>query len=402
MPRASSAAMFAACLLATASAAPLLTQLDAFGDDSIRVRVAPPGGSITEPGLQALLMGAERPATRTAVSRGAEGSLTNGNLRVAVDPATGLITATRVSDGAALLTQTALVWGAPDVPTSRAGSVSVRVSFAGSPGEKAYGFGEHRTGTVQQLPFSKRFADSQDYAQSHGGDVSIPWYASSRGYGFVWNSAAYGSVEASEAGITWAANATLGVDVWITTTAADFDPASGRSPYADLLLHYVDAVGHASTMPYYATGFIQCKDRYRNQTQLLDVARGYFERQLPISVIVIDWKHWTSQGDWHFNPACWPDPAGMVDELSTMGIETMVTFWPFQSKESRYYAEFVGNGWLVNQINATAPTSYDGGDQYLIDQTNPYVRTAVFDKVRGGVARAGELGELGCYAQRGR
>ena len=48
----------------------------------------------------------------------------------------------------------------------------------------------------------------------------------------------------------------------------DQAPAGGVSPYAELLSHYVDAVGHASTMPYYSTGFIQCKDRYRNQSQV--------------------------------------------------------------------------------------------------------------------------------------
>jgi alpha-glucosidase (family GH31 glycosyl hydrolase) len=29
-------------------------------------------------------------------------------------------------------------------------------------------------------------------------------------------------------------------------------------------------------------------------------------------------------GDWTFNPACWPDPQGMVTELASMGIELMV------------------------------------------------------------------------------
>jgi alpha-glucosidase (family GH31 glycosyl hydrolase) len=38
------------------------------------------------------------------------------------------------------------------------------------------------------------------------------------------------------------------------------------------------------------------------------VARGYVSRGLPISTIVIDWKHWVNIGDWTFNPACWPDP----------------------------------------------------------------------------------------------
>jgi alpha-D-xyloside xylohydrolase len=364
-----------------------LTQLDAFGDDSIRVRVAPPGGAITEPPLQALMEAP--PPLRTAVAGDGLLQLSNGNLRVVLDPATALLTATRASDGAVLLRQTALTFSAPAVAVSRLGSVAATVAFAGTPGEKVYGLGEHRTGTVQQLPYSKVFAESQDYSKSHGGDVSIPWYVSSLGYGFVWNSPAMGNVSLTEAALSWSAEATLGVDLWITTTPADFDPASGVSPYAPLLRRYVDAVGHAPPMPYYATGFVQCKDRYRNQSQLLDVARGYVARQLPISTIVIDWQHYVAQGDWHFNPLCWPDPQGMVDELQTYGIELMVTFWPFQSRESRYWQEFLQDGYLVNKLNATGPTSYDGGDQFLVDDTNPVVRASIFDKFWDGYGQYG-------------
>ena len=64
----------------------------------------------------------------------------------------------------------------------------------------------------------------------------------------------------------------------------------------------------------------QCKNRYRNQSQLLEVARGYVDRGLPISTIVIDWHHWPNMGDWEFKPQCWPDPQAMVDELKTLGL----------------------------------------------------------------------------------
>ena len=46
--------------------------------------------------------------------------------------------------------------------------------------------------------------------------------------------------------------------------------------------------------------------------------------------------HWVNLGDWTFNPACWPDPQGMVDELQTLGIEVMVTFWPFQVGRNKH------------------------------------------------------------------
>jgi alpha-D-xyloside xylohydrolase len=257
------------CLSAAAAAAPFAFQLSPWARDSVRVQVAAPGNAVEDPPLMALRDDGPPPAAPGggAATYSADLlSLTNGNLRVDLDAASGLLTATRVSDGAVLLRQTALQFAAPNVPVTRNNSVSATVTFAGTAGEKVYGLGEHRTGLVQQMPFSKRFADSQDYSISHGGDVSIPWYASSLGYGFVWNSPAYGTVDLSETALTWFANATLGVDMWITTTSADFDPSAGTSPYAQLLSNYVDAVGHASTMPFYSTGFVQCKDRYRNQS----------------------------------------------------------------------------------------------------------------------------------------
>jgi alpha-glucosidase (family GH31 glycosyl hydrolase) len=51
---------------------------------------------------------------------------------------------------------------------------------------------------------------------------------------------------------------------------AEIDPH--RSFYLDLLHQWVDVSGHPTPMPFWTTGFIQCKDRYRNQSQVLDGA----------------------------------------------------------------------------------------------------------------------------------
>ena len=187
------AAGLLALTVSTAAAQPYASSLTPWGSDSIRVQLAAPGNAVADPPLMALRDdGPPTSATRALPSSDLL-SLTNGNLRVELDAASSLLTATRVSDGAVLLRQTRLLFAAPNVPVTKAGSVSATVTFAGTAGEKVYGLGEHRTGAVQQLPYHKRFADSQDYGQSHGSDVSIPWYASSLGYGFVWNSPAYGA-----------------------------------------------------------------------------------------------------------------------------------------------------------------------------------------------------------------
>jgi alpha-glucosidase (family GH31 glycosyl hydrolase) len=54
-------------------------------------------------------------------------------------------------------------------------------------------------------------------------------------------------------------------------------------------------------------------------------------------------------------PECWPDPQGMVDELRTLGIETMITHWPFMSKDSVHRAAYEAAGALA--VTATSGTA---------------------------------------------
>lgn len=276
-------------------------QFTPFADNSVRIQIAPPGNSIVDPPLSALYL--EKPPTTFTAVRKLENGIVNGNLVITLDSTTGFVTATRQSDNTVLVTQTALSFAAPTSPGTRSGSVSATTTFSSVASERVYGLGEHRTGTVEMLGSSgtyfKLFQDSQYYSVSRGGDVSIPWYMSSNGYGFVWNSPSYGYVDMVRGqGFTWMSNATLNVDFWITTTPA---PVGTSSPamWTSLMSNYIDAVGHAPRMPFYSTGFIQCKDRYRNQSQILAVAQGYVERNLPISVIVQDWFHWVKIGRAH-------------------------------------------------------------------------------------------------------
>jgi alpha-D-xyloside xylohydrolase len=61
-------------------------------------------------------------------------------------------------------------------------------------------------------------------------------------------------------------------------------------------------------MPEYGLGFWQCKLRYQTQEELLSIAREYKARKLPIDLIVVDFFHWPTQGEWKFDPTYWPDP----------------------------------------------------------------------------------------------
>ncbi len=106
---------------------------------------------------------------------------------------------------------------------------------------------------------------------------------------------------------------------------ADYIAANSDTP-ADIMQNYVDATGHAPMLPEWAAGFWQCKLRYRTQDELLEVAREYKRRSLPLSIIVIDYFHWTLQGDWKLDPEYWPDPEGMVKELEAIEGISSITF----------------------------------------------------------------------------
>ncbi|KAH3756987.1 glycoside hydrolase family 31 protein [Pelomyxa schiedti] len=353
--------------------------LEPWTDNSVRVRVSPAGSEIyTTPYCPLLpLSGVDAPPGSATVT-----SVTNGNLYVEIDTDTGLVVAKRISDGATLLKQTALSF------TSQGdNSFTALASFApsGIATEGIYGLGEHRIGRVNLLPsFFKNFEDSQLYSQSSGSDVFIPWYISSLGYGFMWDLASYGHVNVSEAGIEWYSESTQVVDFWITTVTAE----NVGTPYPSLMNHLVNAVGHSPAMPYYTTGFIQCKDRYRDQQQLLDVMYGYIERNLPISIIVIDWQHWVNQGDWSFNPLCWPDPQGMVDEIKAAGVEPMVTFWPFQSENSTHWSEFESQDYLATYGASQELMPFDNG-YYLIDEFNLGAQKATANGMWEGYGKYG-------------
>ena len=128
------------------------------------------------------------------------------------------------------------------------------------------------------------------------------------------------------------------IDYWVT---------AGNSP-AQIERQYADATGHAPVMPEWGLGFWQCKLRYWNQEQLLETAREFKRRNIPIDLIVIDFFHWPLMGDFRFDEEFWPDPKAMTDELDEMGIKLMVSVWPQIDLESENYDEMRAHNYLAH------------------------------------------------------
>jgi alpha-D-xyloside xylohydrolase len=245
----------------------------------------------------------------------------------------------------------------------------LQVHFKAYAGERFYGLGQHQHGRLDQKGCVIELAQRNT-------EVSIPFLYSNRG--FLWHNPAIGRVELGQSETRWVAEATPQLDYWIT---------AGTTP-AEIMQHYADATGYAPEFPEWASGFWQCKLRYRSQEELLAVAREYHRRELPLSVIVADFFHWSRQGDWRFDPELWPDPPAMVRELEEMGVKLMVSIWPTVSPHSENFSMMSARGLLVRtergipvlmpfQDNQPAGLLY----VHYYDSTNPEARQFIWDRV---------------------
>lgn len=241
----------------------------------------------------------------------------------------------------------------------------IRYVFNANDGEHIYGLGQE-----QEDAFDRK-GTSTELVHYNTKSV-IPFYYSSLGYGFLWNNPAPGRCET-----------TFNHTMWVADSAyqADFIVFVGDTP-KDVMKTYADLTGYSPMMPKWAAGFWQCKCRYESQDILLNVAREYKRRGIPIDAIVIDFFHWTEQGDLKFDPKYWPDPKAMCDELKEMNIEPVVSIWPTISPKSENWDEMNNRNMLVRTENGQYPTYDFFGMITFIDPTNPETAKFYWDKVK--------------------
>jgi alpha-D-xyloside xylohydrolase len=242
------------------------------------------------------------------------------------------------------------------------GAHHLRAAFQANPGEKLYGMGQYQQAIMDLKGSTLELAHRNSQA-------SVPFVMSSAGYGFLWNNPAIGRATFGANRTEWVADSTEQLDYWIT---------AGSSPSV-ISAALADATGHVPVMPEYGLGYWQCKLRYWNQDQLLDVAREHKRRGLPLDVIVADFFHWPHMGDFRFEDEFWPDPAAMVAELQSMGVELMVSVWPQVSLESENFSRFKKENLLVTTERGIDLQMGFQGPSVFIDVTNPRTREVVWD-----------------------
>jgi alpha-D-xyloside xylohydrolase len=255
----------------------------------------------------------------------------------------------------------------------------VGATFVSPEDEHYYGLGQYHEGFLDHR--GHRVECWQNYIATGGPSVCVPFMVTNYGYGIIWDNPSKTVIEPGLNEQTrWTSEVGDRVSFFVIAGSTMDEIYSG----------YRLLTGTTPMLPKGAYGYIQCKQRYSSQDEVMAVAKGYRDRHLPADIIVVDWFYYSKMGQMDFVPDKWPDPAAMNRQLHDMGFQTMISVWPRFTKGSRYYDFLLKKGWFEHLADGTPidglPYDRAGSD---IDTTNPDAARWYWDTIRDNIISKG-------------
>ncbi len=219
--------------------------------------------------------------------------------------------------------------------------------FSPVPVEAFYGLGQHQSGM-----FNYR-GSTVELGQDNT-DVAIPLLISSKGYGLMWNTAAFTYVDNRfPTEIVFSSMAGKSVDYYFL-----------YGPEMDAVIHeYRNLTGHAPMLPKWAYGFFQSKDRYVSLDEIAAIAQRYRQEHIPLDTMVQDWFWWKNEGDPDFN-SNYHDVPKDLEALHKENVHTMISVWGMLDPKSETYKTLDEKNLMVPGAHVYDPSSPEARDIY--------------------------------------
>jgi alpha-D-xyloside xylohydrolase len=262
----------------------------------------------------------------------------------------------------------------PNRPEVEPGAKSYRVTatFDSPANEHYYGLGQQQKGWMDLRDHQVRCW--HDYGAIGGEDVCVPFMISTGGYGLVWDNPSKTTVDLGfNNRNVWSSDVGDRVSYFVIAGNGSDEIYNG----------YRQVTGVAHLLPKAAYGYIQSKAIYPTQEHLVDIAKGYRERKLPLDVLVVDFLNMTRQGELDLDPKRWPDPAAMNRELHEMGVNTLLSVWPHFAPGTQFYDMLVSKGWLVHTPDGKPDSGWTKDTiGPNLDTTNPEAAKWFWEEIR--------------------
>lgn len=219
-----------------------------------------------------------------------------------------------------------------------------RQTFHLAPDEGLYGLGQHQQGFFNYRGKTVTLVQENTVAV-------VPVLVSTKNYGILWDN--YSKIRFTDG--------PDGMSLWSEVgDAIDYYFISGAN-LDEVIAGYRTLTGPVPMFAKWAYGYWQSRERYKTQEQIIEVAREFRERRIPLDVIIQDWQYWGELG-WSaldFDRSIFPDPKGMLKTIHDLNLHYLISIWPRFDSLTAVYKEMDQNGFLCVDANGRKAGLYD-------------------------------------------
>ncbi|MEQ8903975.1 glycoside hydrolase family 31 protein [Ekhidna sp.] len=104
----------------------------------------------------------------------------------------------------------------------------------------------------------------------------------------------------------------------------------------EIIQSYTWLTGRMNLPPMWSIGYQQCRYSYYPDTEVLDVAKKFRDKDIPADVIVLDIHYMDQYKIFSWDKERFPNPAKMISQLKEMGFEVVVICDPGIKTEENY------------------------------------------------------------------
>ncbi len=220
---------------------------------------------------------------------------------------------------------------------------TVKLKFMCGRDELLLGLGQYEDGIINHR-------NSRVYIYESNMRIGIPFLLTTGHYGILIDSESSVIFESRDDEIEFTIDTAYSLSYYVFL---------GSDPGEIIKLLY-EVTGMPSMLPAWVFGYIQSRERYRTEKELINIADGFRSRNIPVDCIVQDWYSW-GEGLWGnktFDSSRYPDLPSAVRHLHDSDIHFMVSIWPNMSPDCNDYREFKKAGKLLPNSNV-----YDAFDE---------------------------------------